>query len=337
MSARPLGLQVSGPAAWDKATINCRAVQRAHGTKSPTRCPCPQTSHETNVTGLAQKGIIRPVSLNTFTYLRALSVQCFVLAQKEGRAWMEGREEVVTWGEVSVCVCACDEREKKTQGGRKGTERMKWTKDAPGFHSDSPSPENTTEFVRNGRRCVCVCVCVCPPPRGRQEVLLIVVFFFPFFFGLLFRLFCLCYPSCVLFRLIGDLESRANSRQDILQTPWLQFGQIINSERQAFGQQEWKLESQIAVLSGFLLFLLKCLTEVWIPHKHKRLHWSTRGDTDQKFKPALQTQLCSVWLVLKGQTFPVDGKVKKKVFSVIMLCIYLKFFCVSKFLKCFLL
>lgn len=33
---------------------------------------------------------------------------------------MEGREEVVTWGEVSVCVCACDEREKKKhkEGGR---------------------------------------------------------------------------------------------------------------------------------------------------------------------------------------------------------------------------
>eukprot|EP00064_Thunnus_orientalis_P004614 superscaffoldBa00000423_g4626 len=29
MSACPVGLQVSGPAAWDKATINCRAVQRA--------------------------------------------------------------------------------------------------------------------------------------------------------------------------------------------------------------------------------------------------------------------------------------------------------------------
>lgn len=86
MSARPVGLQVSGPAAWDKATINCRAVQRARGTKGPTRCPCPQTRPETNVTGLAQKGIIRPVSLNTFTYLRALSAPCFVLAQEEGRA-----------------------------------------------------------------------------------------------------------------------------------------------------------------------------------------------------------------------------------------------------------
>lgn len=181
-----------------------------------------------------------------------------------------------------------------------------------------------------------VCVCVSSPTRTPGGLVDCCVFL-SLFFGLLFLLFCLCYPSCVLFRLIGDLESRANSRQDILQTPWLQFGQIINSERQAFGQQEWKLESQIAVLSGFLLFLLKCLTEVWIPHKHKRLHWSTRGDTDQKFKPALQTQLCSVWLVLKGQTFPVDGKVKKNVFSVIMLCIYLKFFCVSKFLKCFLL
>lgn len=82
---------------------------------------------------------------------------------------MEGREEVVTWGEVSVCVCACEEREKKTQGGRKGTERMKWTKDAPGFHSDSPSPENTTEFVRNGRRCVCVCVCVLPHEDARRS------------------------------------------------------------------------------------------------------------------------------------------------------------------------
>lgn len=217
MSACPLGLQVSGPAAWDKATINCRAVQRAHGTKSPTRCPCPQTSHETNVTGLAQKGIIRPVSLNTFTYLRALSVQCFVLAQKEGRAWMEGRGEVVTWGgSQCLCVCMWWGREKNTR-----REEGNWTHEMDErrsrFPQWQPEPRKHHRVCEEWKEvCMRMCVWVCPPPRGRQEVLLIVVFFFPFFFGLLFLLFCLCYPSCVLFRLIGDLESRANSRQDIL-------------------------------------------------------------------------------------------------------------------------
>lgn len=226
-------------------------------------------------------------------------------------------------GSQCLCVCMWWEREKNTR-----REEGNWTHEMDErrsrFPQWQPEPRKHHRVCEEWKEvCMRMCVCVCPPPRGRQEVLLIVVFFFPFFFGLLFRLFCLCYPSCVLFRLIGDLESRANSRQDILQTPWLQFGQIINSERQAFGQQEWKLESQIAVLSGFLLFLLKCLTEVWIPHKHKRLHWSTRGDTDQKFKPALQTQLCSVWLVLKGQTFPVDGKVKKKKFSLSLCSAYI--------------
>lgn len=67
------GCRFSAPAVWDKASINCRPVQRAGGTKSPTRRPCPQTRPETNVTALAQKGIIRPMSVNTFTYLRALS------------------------------------------------------------------------------------------------------------------------------------------------------------------------------------------------------------------------------------------------------------------------
>lgn len=33
---------------------------------------------------------------------------------------MEGREEVVTWGEVSVCVCACDERERKNTRREEG-------------------------------------------------------------------------------------------------------------------------------------------------------------------------------------------------------------------------
>lgn len=85
VSACLMGLQVSGPEDWDKANINCKAVQRARETKSPTCCPCPRTRPETNVTGLAQNGIIRPVSLNTFTYLRVLSARGFVLAQEEGR------------------------------------------------------------------------------------------------------------------------------------------------------------------------------------------------------------------------------------------------------------
>lgn len=121
MSAHPMGLQVSGPADWDKATINCRAEQRARWTKDPTRCPCPQTRTETNVTGLAQNGIIRPVSLNTFTYLRALSAFCFVLAQEERRAGMEKEEDGRIGGEC-VCVCVCMQRERRHKGGREVNE-----------------------------------------------------------------------------------------------------------------------------------------------------------------------------------------------------------------------
>lgn len=186
MSARPLGLQVSGPAAWDKATINCRAVQRAHGTKSPTRCPCPQTSHETNVTGLAQKGIIRPVSLNTFTYLRALSVQCFVLAQKEGRAWMEGRGRWWLGGKsVFVCVHVMRERKKHKEGGR---ELNAWngrkTLQVSTVTARAPKTPQSLWGMEGG-----VYAYVCPPPQGRQEVLLIVVFFFPFFLAFFFSSF----------------------------------------------------------------------------------------------------------------------------------------------------
>lgn len=173
MSAHPVGLQVSGPAAWDKATINFRAVQRARGTKGSTCCPCPQTRTETNVTGLAQNGIIRPVSLNTFTYLRALSALCFVLAQEERRAWMEEQEEVGTRGDVSVymCVCVCNER--KTQGGRKGSEQMQWTKEAAGFHSDGLSSENTTAFVRDGRS-----ICVSSPHTDARRSCWLLCFVF---------------------------------------------------------------------------------------------------------------------------------------------------------------
>lgn len=115
----PARLQVSGPAARDKAAINCRPVRRARGTKEPTRCPCPQTRPETNVTEPAQNGIIRPVSLNTFTYLRVLSDHCFVLAQEEGRAWMEGGAGGGQWAM----------RNNTRRGGRR-------TKQVLGFHSD---------------------------------------------------------------------------------------------------------------------------------------------------------------------------------------------------------
>ena len=108
VSARPVGLQVSAPAAWDKTTINCRPAQRARGTKSPTRRLCPQTRPETNVTALAQKGIIRPMSLNTFTYLRAFSALGFVLGQKKGGREQRGRSG---GGGSLCCSCLCARRE----------------------------------------------------------------------------------------------------------------------------------------------------------------------------------------------------------------------------------
>lgn len=70
----------------DKATINCSPVWGARGTKGATRHPSPQTRLETNVTGPRQNRIIRPMSLNTFTYLRALSGAwlCFTLRRRGG-------------------------------------------------------------------------------------------------------------------------------------------------------------------------------------------------------------------------------------------------------------
>lgn len=70
----------------DKATINCSPVWGARGTKGATRHPSPQTRLETNVTGPRQNRIIRPMSLNTFTYLRALSGVwlCFTLRRMGG-------------------------------------------------------------------------------------------------------------------------------------------------------------------------------------------------------------------------------------------------------------
>lgn len=84
--------KVSAPVTGDKATINCSPVWRARGTKGPTRRPSPQTRLETNVTGPAQNRIIRPMSLNTFTYLRALSDArfCFMWGRR-GRVNGGGR------------------------------------------------------------------------------------------------------------------------------------------------------------------------------------------------------------------------------------------------------
>lgn len=94
--------KVSAPMVLDKATINCGPVWRARGTKGPTRCPGPQTRLETNVTGPAQNRIIRPMSLNTFTYLRAHSAArfCFMRVRREG---MNG-------GREGAGTDACDEK-----------------------------------------------------------------------------------------------------------------------------------------------------------------------------------------------------------------------------------
>ncbi len=94
--------KVSAPVALDKATINCGPVWRARGTKDPTRCPSPQTRLETNVTGPAQNRIIRPMSLNTFTYLRALSAACF--------CFIRGRRESMNGGREGAGREACDEK-----------------------------------------------------------------------------------------------------------------------------------------------------------------------------------------------------------------------------------
>lgn len=66
----------------------------------------------------------------------------------EGAHW--GRDVIVLCVSVfTVCV--------HTQGN----ERMKLRKEVPGFHSDRLSCENTTEFVKDGKRYVCVSVCMC--------------------------------------------------------------------------------------------------------------------------------------------------------------------------------
>lgn len=82
---KPTQDKISAPVALNKATINCTPVWRAQRTMAPTQCPSPQTRLETNVTGISQNGIIRTVSLNTFTYLRAHSGPpfCFISGKKE--------------------------------------------------------------------------------------------------------------------------------------------------------------------------------------------------------------------------------------------------------------
>lgn len=182
MSACLVWLQVSGPEDWDKATINCTAVQRTRETKSPTCCPCPRTRPETNGTGLAQNGVIRPVSLNTFTYLRVLSARGFVLAQEEGRAWMEGREEEGTRG-VSAFVCV-----HVFSGEKASREDGKWTHEI-----NDRFPQWWLELwkhqsiVRDGEEAF---VCVLPPREDRS----LNVAFCSVPFGLHSPFFCLIQP-----------------------------------------------------------------------------------------------------------------------------------------------
>lgn len=68
---------------------------------------------------------------------------------------MEKEEDGRIGGE---CVCVCVRAKRKKAQGRKGSERMKCTNEAPGFHSDGLGSENTTAFVRMGGG-----VCVLPP------------------------------------------------------------------------------------------------------------------------------------------------------------------------------
>lgn len=65
--------KISAPAAPNKASINSVPARAARGTKSPTPCPGPQTSLETNGAGICQNRITRSVSPHTFTYLSAYS------------------------------------------------------------------------------------------------------------------------------------------------------------------------------------------------------------------------------------------------------------------------
>lgn len=108
---------------------------------------------------------------------------------------MEEWEEVGTRGDVNVCVC----NERKTEGGRKGSERMQRKTEAPGFHSDGLSSENTTAFVRDGES-----MCVSSPPTRTPGGLVDCCVLFFFCLLLPFLLHCLCYPSWGLFRLIGE-------------------------------------------------------------------------------------------------------------------------------------
>ncbi|CAB1442871.1 unnamed protein product [Pleuronectes platessa] len=62
VSVRPVGLQVSGPAAWDKATINCRAVQRA-----PHR-----PAHKEQSASYDIKGIVEQASAQQPPYMGSL-------------------------------------------------------------------------------------------------------------------------------------------------------------------------------------------------------------------------------------------------------------------------
>lgn len=64
--------------------------------------------------------------------------------------------------------------------------------------------------------CVCVCACVSSPTRMPGGLVDCCVFVFLLASCSLFSSFVSATLPGVFFRLIGDLESRANSRQDVL-------------------------------------------------------------------------------------------------------------------------
>lgn len=140
MSAPPPA-KLSARVVPDKAGINCEPVGRARGTMGQTQSPNPQTRLETNVTGIAQNRIIRPMSLNTFTYLRAHSAHFLF--------YVEGKKGGINGGRgpgVGVCV-----------GG------------VNGLHGDQFTKKIWHLPFGFRAQCVGACVCMCMLPLGDEE------------------------------------------------------------------------------------------------------------------------------------------------------------------------
>lgn len=80
----PLDKTLSASVALNKVSINSSRAMPARSTKRPTQCPGPPTSLQTNGGRIHQAGIVRSVSLHTFTYLSAYSGPV-----RQGKANME--------------------------------------------------------------------------------------------------------------------------------------------------------------------------------------------------------------------------------------------------------